>query len=237
MELDIIYNRDCLEGLKELPDESVDLIVTDPPYRITSRGNCGNAGGMFKDDLTLQGKIFNNNDIDIEDYLPEFYRVLKQDSHCYIMCNNINLIHFLKVIDDSEFYFIKNLIWDKQNKIMGRLYMGCYEYIIMLRKGGGQRQINDCGTPDLLSIPNVKSKDSNGNNIHDSQKPVALFQILIENSSNRGDVVLDTFMGSGTTALACIRSGRRYIGYEVDKKYYDLSLCRIDTEQRQVVLF
>ena len=236
MDLDVIYNVDCVAGLKKLPDESVDLIITDPPYRITSRGNAGNAGGMLTTKLSLAGKIFENNDIDIEDYLPEFYRVLKPDTHCYIMCNNVNLTHFLEVIDESEFHFVKCLIWDKQNKIMGKYYMNSFEYILFLRKGA-DKAINNCGTPDLLSIPNIKNKDSNGSNIHDSQKPVALFQILIENSSNKGDVVLDAFMGSGTAALACMRSGRHYIGYELDKKYYDLIVSRIDTEQRQYSLF
>ena len=236
MELDVIYNRNCLEGLKELPNESIDLIVTDPPYRITSRGNCGNAGGMFKDDLTLQGKIFNNNDIDIEDYLPEFYRVLKQDTHCYIMCNNTNLIHFLKVIDDSEFHFVKNLIWDKQNKIMGTFYMSCFEYIIMLRKGG-QRPINECGTSDILTVPNIKDKDSRGNNIHDSQKPVHLMEVLIRNSSNPSEIVLDPFAGSGSTLVAARKLNRHYIGYEIDGEYYNVITKRLENKSEQLSLF
>lgn len=236
MELDKIYNEDCLEGMKRIPDGSVDLVVTDPPYRITSRGNCGNAGGMFKNDLTLQGKIFSNNDIDIEDYLPEFYRVLKQDTHCYIMCNNTNLIHFFKVINDSEFHFVKNLIWNKQNKIMGTFYMSCFEYIIMLRKGG-QRPINECGTSDILTVPNIKDKDSRGNNIHDSQKPIPLMEVLIRNSSNPSEIILDPFAGSGSTLLAARKLNRHYIGYEIDKEYYNKACKRIENERRQLTLF
>ena len=140
IELNKIYNEDCLVGMKKIQDASVDLIATDVPYRITSRGNAGSSGGMMKKDLSMKGKIFEDNDIKIEEYLPEFYRILKEKSHCYIMCNHINLTHFLKVIDESNFHFIKCLVWVKDNKIMGSFYMNQFEYIIMLRKGGGEKR-------------------------------------------------------------------------------------------------
>ena len=135
MDLNKIYNEDCLVGMKKIPDASVDVIATEVPYRITSRGNAGSSGGMMQKDLSMKGKIFEDNDIKIEEYLPEFYRILKDKSHCYIMCNHINLTHFLKVIDESNFHFIKCLVWVKDNKIMGSFYMNQFEYIIMLRKG------------------------------------------------------------------------------------------------------
>ena len=74
MEIDKIYNKDCLEFMRELPNESIDLIATDPPYRVTSRGNTGTMSGYFKNELALKGKIFTHNDIDIKDYIGEFYR-------------------------------------------------------------------------------------------------------------------------------------------------------------------
>lgn len=236
VELDKIYNEDCLEGLKRIPDESVDLVVTDPPYRITARGNAGNSGGMLQKDINKKGMVFEHNNCDIEQYMPELYRVLKDGSHCYIMCNHINLIHFLKVIDESEFHFIKCLIWDKKNKIMGTFYMNCFEYIIFLRKGTA-RQINDCGCGDLLSVPNIKDKSHDGSNIHDSQKPVPLMSVLIRNSSQAGQLVLDPFVGSGTTALACIKEKRRFVGFEINPEYYDIAKKRIDGEQSQLTLF
>ena len=236
MELDKIYNVDCLIGMKDIPDGSVDLIVTDVPYRVTARGGNGNSGGMMKNRIYNCGKVFDHNDIDILDYLPEFYRVLKDGTHCYIMCNHVNLIHFLKVIDDSDFHFTKCLIWDKQRKIMGTYYMNQFEYILFLRKGTN-RPINDCGSSDIISIPNIKPKDRNGNNIHDSAKPVALFQHLILNSTNAGDTVLDPFMGSGTAAIACINTERKYIGFEIDGKYYNTCIRRIKDTYRQGDLF
>ena len=84
---------------------------------------------------------------------------------------------------------------------------------------------------------NKKEKDSNGNNVHDSQKPVKLFQTMIENSSKEGEIVLDPFIGSGTAAIACIRANRHFIGFELDKKYFDISMQRIKQEQSQLKLF
>ena len=236
IELNKIYNEDCLEGMKRIPDGSVDLIATDVPYRITSRGNAGSSGGMMQKDLSMKGKIFEDNDIKIEEYLPEFYRILKEKSHCYIMCNHINLTHFLKVIDESNFHFIKCLVWVKDNKIMGSFYMNQFEYIIMLRKGGA-KIVNNCGISDVLMFANKKDKDKNGQNLHDSQKPVGLFQTLISQSSKKSETILDPFMGSGTTAIACIREKRNFIGFELNKEYYDKACKRIQLEMAQPSLF
>lgn len=130
-----LLKGDCLELMKDIPDGSVDLIVTDPPYKITSRGNGGNSGGMFQKKIVNKGQVFNNNDISIKDYLGEFYRMLKPQTHCYIMTNNKNITDFLMAVKESDFHFIKNLVWVKDNKIMGQSYMSQFEYIIFLRKG------------------------------------------------------------------------------------------------------
>lgn len=116
MELNKIYNQDCLVGMKEIPDGSVDLIATDPPYKIMPKGCSGTMSGYITTDKSKKGKIFEHNDIDIEQYLPEFYRVLKADSHCYIMTNNYNICHFLDVISKSDFHFVKCLIWDNNRR-------------------------------------------------------------------------------------------------------------------------
>jgi site-specific DNA-methyltransferase (adenine-specific) len=231
-----LIKGDCLIEMKNIPDESIDLICTDPPYRVTPKGCAGTMSGYWTNERTNKGKIFENNDIDIQDYIHELYRVLKEKTHCYIMCNQVNLPLFLQVISESKFKFIKCLIWDKGNKICGRFYMNCFEYIIMLRKGG-ERPINNCGTPDILSVPNKKTKSSNGKNIHDSEKPIALMQILIQNSSNEGDIVLDLFMGSGTTGLAAIKSNRDFIGIELDEEYFAIAEKRIKEARQQLTLF
>ena len=235
-ELNTIYNEDCMEGMKQIPNNSIDLIATDPPYKTTSRGNAGNSGGMLQKEVNLKGKVFKHNDISPKDYVPEFYRVLKDGSHCYIMTNHVNLQKILNVCTENGFKFIKSIIWDKGNKIMGQFYMSQFEYILFFRKGRGIK-INNCGTPDILSIPNKKTKDKNGKNLHDTEKPIDLMKILIENSSKENDLVLDPFMGSGTTAIACLNTDRQYIGFELDPDYYNQATKRLERHKSQLNLF
>lgn len=240
MELNKIYNEDCLVGMENIESSSVDLIVTDPPYKITSRGNGGNSGGMFQKNIVNTGGVFKHNTIDIEEYIEELYRILKPSGHCYIMTNNKNISKFLKIISKTQFHFIKNLIWVKDNKIMGQTYMSQFEYVIMLRKGK-HKKINHCGTSDVINIPNKKMKDKNNKTIHDTEKPVKLNELLIENSSQPGDLIFDPFIGIGSSAIAAINTNRNYIGFELDKKYYEIANDRIEkhnhlpTQTKEVV--
>lgn len=110
---------------------------------------------------------------------------------------------------------------------MGQYYMSQFEYILFFRKGKGVK-INNCGTSDILSIPNKKTKDENGKNLHDTEKPIELMQILVENSSKENDVVLDPFMGSGTTAKMALETNRNFIGFEISKEYCDIANKRIE---------
>lgn len=236
-----LYNTDAISKLKELGDSSVDCIITDVPYRTTSRGTLSSMGGYWRNDLTRKGLVFENNSVSPKDYIGEFYRILKDGSHCYIMINNLNLIEMLNEGVSAGFHFVKCLIWDKQNKICGTYYMGCFEYIILFRKGK-DKPINDCSTPDILSIPIHKMKAADGTNIHNTEKPVRLMRTLVENATVRGETVLDPFMGIGATGVACKETGRDFIGIEIDKRYYDVCEKRINdaetvTEKQQLTLF
>lgn len=227
----LIFNENAMDVLDLMIEKGkqVDMIFTDPPYKITARGNGGNSGGMFQKKEVNNGKVFKTNDLEIEDWLPKFYEVLKEKSHCYIMTNNKNIAHYLDVISKSKFHYIKCLIWVKDNKIMGQTYMSQFEYIIMLRKGAHKR-INNCGTSDVLQISNKKMKDENNKTIHDTEKPIELTDILIENSSNEGDTIFDPFMGIGGCGVSTVKLGRNFIGCELDDKYYDIAHNRISKQ-------
>ena len=228
-----LINGNCLDTLKNIPNESIDLIVTDPPYPTTSRGNAGNSGGMLQKDINKKGKVFTYNNINCKEYAPEFYRLLKDGSHCYVMTNHINLIDMLNTFTDVGFHFIKSLIWNKGNKIMGQYYMSQYEYILFCRNGKGKK-INNCGTSDILSIPNKKTKDKDGKNIHDTEKPIELMEVLVNNSSQENELVLDPFMGVGSTGLACIKNNRNFIGIEIDENYFNIAKERIEEIEEQL---
>ena len=229
-----LYNQDCIEVLKYMPDESIDLVVTDCPYHIV-QGGCttglyGNPSGVLNRDYakatedteyTRKGKIFKYNDIKFEEWLPHIYRVLKQDTHCYIMINARNLAELQTKAEKVGFKFQNILIWYKNNSTPNRYYLNSYEMILMLRKGKA-KNINNMGTKNVLEINNII-----GNKTHPTEKPVELMKILIETSSNGGGMVLDLFMGTGSTGVACKESGRDFIGIEIDKKYYDIAKERI----------
>ena len=221
----MLLNQDVREVFKTIPDNSIDLVVTDPPYKTTSRGNAGTSGGMLQKEINKKGQVFKHNNIKPQEYIPELYRVLKDGSHCYIMTNHVNLQEMLNVATESGFKFVKCLIWDKGNKIMGQYYMSSFEYIIFLRKGKAKR-INNCGTADILRVPNIKLKGEDGKNLHDTEKPVELMKIMIDNSSNEGDIVFDPFMGIGSTGVACLELNRRFIGVELDEQYFPIAQYR-----------
>ena len=225
-----VYNADSLIKMQEWIDAGirVDCIVTDPPYPTTARGTAGNSGGMLQKDINRAGKVFEHNECHISSWAPLLFKLLKDSGHAYIMTNHVNLIEYLNVLTANGFHFIKSLIWDKQNKIMGRFYMSQFEYILFFRKGEAV-QINNCGTSDLLTIPNKKLKATTGN-FHDTEKPVRLMEILVENSTKAGELVLDPFVGIGATPLACKNLGRKFIGCEIDKNYYDVVLKRLNNE-------
>ena len=239
-----LYNDDCLNVLKNIEDESIDLVVTDCPYHIVT-GGCtniprkGEVGGMFNHRNTFiredvsSGKLFENNDIEFKEWLPDIYRVLKQGTHCYIMINARNLKDLQTEAEKVGFKFQNIIIWYKQNVTPNRYYLNCYEMILMLKKGKA-RNINNMGTKNVLEIPNILNKKT-----QPTEKPVRLNEILIENSSNEGDIVLDPFMGTGSCGVAAKELGREFIGIEIDKKYFDIAKDRIEGNNKdsQMTLF
>lgn len=213
-----LYNENCLDVLKDIESESVDLVVTDCPYHIVSggctndavkigrsrkresHGGCYvgdtqhiNLGGIFNEFdewcYTKDGKLFKHNDIGFSEWLPEIYRVLKDGTHCYIMVNPRNLKDLWQDAENAGFVFQNLIVWDKGNSTPNKYYMNSYELILMLRKGKA-RNINDMGTKNILRIPNIL-----GNKNHPTEKPVELMKVLIENSSDIDDLVLDPFFG------------------------------------------
>lgn len=225
----LVYNTDCLQMMDAMINQGiqVDCIATDPPYPTTSRGNAGNSGGMLQKDINKKGQVFTHNNCKVQDWSPKIYNLLKDGGHAYIMCNHKNLIEYLNVITGCGFNFIKSIIWDKGNKIMGQYYMNQYEHVLFFRKGKGIK-INNCGTPDILNIPNKKHKAEDGSNYHDTEKPVELMKILIENSTKENELVLDPFVGIGATPKACLLSNRKFIGAELSDKYFNVTQNRLD---------
>lgn len=168
-------------------------------------------------------KLFKyQNNIKIEDWMPEIFRVLKEQSHCYIFTNVLNLN---KMINESKrvgFKLHNLLVWEKNNCTPSQYYMKNCEYILFLRKGKA-KWINDIGSSKTVH----KFNNIIGKKLHPTEKPVDLLEFYMNNSSKENDLVLDPFMGSGSTAIACVNANRKYIGFEIDEKYYNVANKRI----------
>lgn len=274
MTTNIIYNIDCLEGMRTLPSESIDCVVTDCPYKICAGGvsieeRADEMGGVMckrtdskhvslcgvlndkqvirsnsrigdkwvKADQTAvpsavrNGKMFAHNDIAFSEWLPDVFRVLKKGTHCYIMVNARNLKELQTEAEKAGFVFQNLLVWDKGTATPNKYYMQGLEFILMLSKRPA-RNINDMGSKNLLSTPNII-----GTKRHPCEKPVSLMAEMIRNSTNEGDIVLDPFTGAGSTLIAAKRLNRRYIGFEIDKQYYDIAYRRLYKEPQQTTMF
>ena len=219
---------DCLELMRDIPDRSIDLIATDCPYHIVSGGctNKGDGNGIFRKENAGDGKLFAHNDISFSAWIPEAYRVLKPDTHFYVFCNGRNMMKLQQAAEAAGFTYQNTRVWDKGNVTPNRYYMNACEFVLLFRKGRA-RTINYTGTSNMLRVKNRVGKKS-----HPTEKPVDLMQIFIENSSAAGDLILDPFMGTGSTGIACMNTGRRFIGMELDLGYFEIAQKRIEESQK-----
>ena len=217
----------CLEYMDKVKDNSVDLCIIDPPYKLTS-GGCKTSAinGHFKKngkatEGAKSGKVFKENDISPKEYMSDIFRVLKDGSHFYVMCNDKNLKNMIQEGENAGFKLLNILVWNKDMHTPLRYYLKNIEFVIFFRKGKA-KAINNMGSKALLNFKGIKGKE------HPSEKPIELFEHFILNSSKEGDIVLDLFMGSGTTAIACVNTKRKFIGFEVDEDYYAMSQKRLE---------
>ena len=220
-----LIQGDCLEKMKDIPDGSIDMVLTDCPYKIVAGGATnkkGKHGVLTQSKAITSGKMFKHNDIKFIDWLTELYRVLKEQTHCLIMINGRNLKQLQVDAESAGFKFQNLLVWKKNNVTPNRYYMQSCEFVLFLKKGGS-KTINDGGSSNFLEYPNII-----GNKKHPSEKPVSLMEHLIANSTNEEELVLDPFMGSGTTGVACKSLNRNFIGIELDEDYFKIAEKRIN---------
>lgn len=245
MKTNIIYNEDCLKTLKNMDDNSVNLIVTSPPYNknFYTKANKNIAGesckfrkinyDSYSDDLGEQEYIQWQSEV-----LTECCRVLKDDGSIFYnhsdILNKHNTIHPFFVYD---FPLKQTLIWNRLNtpKLDNNYFFPINEYVFWIKKNKNAKTKfyrNRCSFKKSVFSLNADSKNN-----HPAPFPIELPNNFILSCTDVGDVVYDPFMGSGTTALAAIINKRRYIGSELSKRYYNDSLNNINNVQSQQRLF
>jgi len=225
MRLNYIDNADCLEGMKTIPDRSVDLVVTDPPYLIETRG----AGLYAQPDKQYTKELEPMADGFCEEVLDELCRVLKR-INIYLFCSQKQLLPLLDYFVTRRRCNWNLLAWHKSNPVpaCGNKYLTDTEYILFFREKG-VKVYGDYWTKRTYYVTpkNTADKKLHG---HPTIKPLEIVQNLITNSTEPGAVVLDTFMGSGTTAVACMRTGRNFIGFELNERYHAIATNRVAEE-------
>lgn len=209
-----IINNDCLSEIKRIQDESIDLVVTDPPYLINYSGQ----GEKFNKPIQND----NNPDI-IKAVIPEIYRVLKPNTAFYCFCSP-NTVEIFKTII-GQYFNVKNMIiWVKNNWTTGDVYAQYgkqYELIIYANKG--RRFIEGKRLPDVWFFDRIVGNDQT----HQNEKPVGLMARMIEKSSKVDDIILDPFMGTGSTLVAASQLQRKAIGMEIEAKYCQIAEQRL----------
>ena len=260
MELNKIYNEDCLVGMKKIPDASVDCVICDLPYGTTAckwdsvipfdklweqyKRIVKNTGAivLFSQQPFTSALIMSNID------MYKYNWIWKKESGT----NFLNSHHQpLKITEDICIFGMAATTESKKKVYMEyhpQMIKGLKPYscksgiqrkdTAMVRgkcqaQNGGYLTVSDGSRFPVNLLEFIRDKDK----IHPTQKPVALIQYLIRTYSNEGDTILDNCMGSGTTAIACIREKRNFIGFELNKEYYDKACKRIKLELAQPSLF
>lgn len=210
LEVNKVYNMDCSDGLQQIDDETIDLVILDPPYSSgqvhkTHNGRFNqNKGSLIKfDDLSERGfTIF------IKPILDELYRVLKISSHLYCYVDWKQLRNLMDLIELSSFKLNGLLVWDKMKFGCGRPWRSQVEYIIYASKGQAR-------TGNMLNNPNIFHVKRSGNLY---EKPIEIAKTIINTTTDENDIVMDVFAGNGSTLLAAKSRGRRFIGFELNKE-------------------
>lgn len=230
LELNRIYQRDCIEGMRMLPDCSVDLLIADPPYGIDYNSNWSKSESYRNKVKTVNGIANDGNDNNdfLSDVLAEIERVLKPNSHVYWF-TRWDRVMLQQPLIEKHFKLKNALVWMKNNWSMGDLkgaYAGQYESILFAQKG--RRTLNEVGGKtrhaDILQYDRVPPNKLR----HSHEKPEDLIEFLIRKSSDRGDIILDPFCGSGTTAVCAKRTERNFVTFELEQEFIEIANKRLD---------
>lgn len=229
----LLINDDCFNALKEIPDNSISLILTDPPYNI-AKYSTGNIKFNWRSDINNDLAEWDLKELKPSDLIDEFKRILKPDGNIFIFCSYNTIGEYHKVFD-PEFDTFQFMVWHKTNPVPNfrkssflnscELIVGCWN------KGHTWNFTTQSDMHNFIEsricMGNERIKSSDGKSLHPTQKPVAVLEKIVKIASDENDIVLDCFNGVGSTGEAALKHGRRYIGIEIDKTYFDATEKRL----------
>jgi site-specific DNA-methyltransferase (adenine-specific) len=214
-----LSNLDAVGWLREMPSESVDLLITDPAYESLEKHRAVGTTTRLKQSKASSNAwftVFPN--ARFGELFAEVFRVLRPDTHFYLFCDAETMFVAKPEAERAGFRFWKPLVWDKKTIGMGYHYRARYELILFFEKG--KRRLNDLGVADVIVEPRIHRG-------YPAEKPVAVSEVLVNQSSQAGEVVADPFMGSGSVGVAAVRLGRRFIGTDLNPEAVRLSGHRL----------
>lgn len=217
-----VNQLDAVEWLKTLPSGSVDLFVTDPPYESLEKHRKIGTTTRLKVSKSSSNEwfaIFPNSRF--SELLSEMYRVLKNNRHMYIFCDQETMFHLKPIAEKVGFKFWKPIVWNKMAIGMGYHYRAKYEFVLFFEKG--KRKLNNLGIPDILEAKRVMRG-------YPTEKPVDLIKILIEQSTVEKESVCDPFFGSGSTLIAASELNRDFLGTDISSTAHDYFKKRLSFE-------
>lgn len=248
---DFIYQGDCLDILRTFPDKSVDLIFADPPYNMQTEGELLRTDGTAFDGVSDKWDKFSS----LQDYdefskkwLTECRRVLKNDGAIWVIGSFQNIFRLGYIMQDLGFWILNDVIWSKPNAVPnfgGTRFQNSHETLIWCAKSKGAKYHFNYKTMKHLNgdkqmksvwdigicIGSERLKDSDGKKIHSTQKPEQLLYNVILSSTQKEDLVLDPFFGTGTTGAVAKRLNRHYVGIEKEAAYIEAAKKRINSVQ------
>lgn len=198
---------DAVAWLRTLPNESIDLVVTDPPYESLEKHRAIGTTTRLKHSKASSNdwfEIFPNTRF--PELFTEVYRVLKKNTHFYLYCDPETMFVAKPLAEAAGFKFWKQIVWDKISIGMGYHYRARYECILFFEKG--KRKLNDLGIADIIQVPRIRGG-------YPAEKPPQVTEILITQSTQPGELVIDPFMGSGSTGVAAVTNGRHFAGNDL----------------------
>jgi site-specific DNA-methyltransferase (adenine-specific) len=214
-----LHQQDAVDWLRSLPDASVDLIVTDPPYEsLEKHRRIGTTTRLTNSKASSNAwfQIFPNDRF--EDLFIECYRVLKNHRHFYLFCDAETMFVVKPIAESVGFRFWKPIVWDKRKIGMGYHYRSRYEMILFFEKG--KRKLNDLSIADVIECPRIFRS-------YPTEKPVPVSEILIRQSTQAGELIVDPFMGSGSVGLAALTQGRSFLGNDICTEAVNISQQRL----------
>lgn len=217
---------DAIEFLRSMTDGSVDLVVTDPAYESLEKHRAIGTTTRLKHSKASSNDwfaIFPN--ARFPDLFREIYRVLRKDRHFYLFCDPETAFIAKPLGEAAGFKFWKPLVWDKRRIGMGYHYRSRYEFVLFFEKG--KRKLNDLGIADIIECPRI----FNG---YPTEKPVEVSEVLVRQSTEPGDLVVDPFLGSGSVGVAALRQGRAFAGSDVCREAVAVATERFGGEGASV---